>query len=59
MTAAPAADVELGHRAGATTILVRTGYGRQVELGGAARPDYVADDLLDAARIIEGILAPV
>jgi D-glycero-D-manno-heptose 1,7-bisphosphate phosphatase len=52
------ADVELGRRLGATTILVRTGYGRQSELSGAARPDYVADDLLGAARILEGVLHP-
>ena len=51
-----AADIELGRRVGATTILVRTGYGREVESGGMANPDYVADDLADAARIIAGIL---
>ncbi len=53
-----AADIELGRRVGATTILVRTGYGRQVESNGGANPDYVADDLLGAARVIEG-LAPL
>jgi len=53
-----AADIELGRRVGATTILVRTGYGREVESNGGANPDYVADDLLGAARIIEG-LAPL
>ncbi len=51
-----AADIELGRRVGATTILVRTGYGREVEASGAALPDYAADDLADAARIIAGIL---
>jgi D-glycero-D-manno-heptose 1,7-bisphosphate phosphatase len=51
-----AADIELGRRLGATTILVRTGYGRQVEANGEADPDYVADDLAGAARIIQGIL---
>jgi D-glycero-D-manno-heptose 1,7-bisphosphate phosphatase len=51
-----AADVELGRRLGATTILVRTGYGRQVESNGVTTPDYIADDLLDAARVIEGVL---
>ncbi len=51
-----AADIELGRRVGATTILVRTGYGREVEASGVAQPDYVADDLADAARIIAGIL---
>jgi D-glycero-D-manno-heptose 1,7-bisphosphate phosphatase len=51
-----AADIELGRRVGATTILVRTGYGRAVEASGLAQPDYVADDLADAARLIAGIL---
>jgi hypothetical protein len=40
----------------ATTILVRTGYGREVEARGVAQPDYVADDLAGAARVIAGIL---
>ena len=51
-----AAYIELGRRVGATTILVRTGYGREVEANGVAQPDYVADDLADAARFIAGIL---
>ncbi len=51
-----AADVELARRLGATAILVRTGYGREVESSGEAGPDYTADDLLDAARVIDGIL---
>ena len=46
------ADVELGNSVGATTILVRTGYGAKMEEDGACTPDYVADDLLDAARWI-------
>jgi D-glycero-D-manno-heptose 1,7-bisphosphate phosphatase len=54
-----AADIELGRRVGATTILVRTGYGRQVEQEGGARPDYVADDLLDAACVIGRIVSPL
>jgi D-sedoheptulose 7-phosphate isomerase len=45
-------DIEMGRRAGATTILVRTGYGRQHEAAGAAYADLVADDLADAARLI-------
>jgi histidinol-phosphate phosphatase family protein len=51
-----ACDIELGRRCGATTILVRTGYGQETEAAGESRPDYVADNLLAAARIIEGIL---
>lgn len=50
------ADIELGRRVGATTILVRTGYGREVESNGLANPDYVADDLAGAALVIAGIL---
>ncbi|MCD8350481.1 MAG: HAD family hydrolase [Planctomycetaceae bacterium] len=42
-------DVEVGEAVGASTILVRTGYGREVEEKGLADPDYVADDLLDTA----------
>jgi D-glycero-D-manno-heptose 1,7-bisphosphate phosphatase len=50
------ADIELGRRCGATTILVRTGYGRESESSAEATPDYVADDLAGAARIVETIL---
>ncbi|MBF0267883.1 MAG: D-glycero-beta-D-manno-heptose 1,7-bisphosphate 7-phosphatase [Alphaproteobacteria bacterium] len=45
-----AADVDLGKAVGATSILVRTGYGRQHEA--KCRPDHVADDLLAAAQWI-------
>ena len=45
-------DVEMGRRAGARTLLVRTGWGRDTETTREARPDYVVDDLLDAARVI-------
>jgi D-glycero-D-manno-heptose 1,7-bisphosphate phosphatase len=47
-----ALDIETGRRVGARTVLVRTGYGRAVEAQGEPRPDYVADDLLDAASAI-------
>jgi len=46
-------DVEMGRAAGATTVLVRTGYGLEEEAhqqGGAA--DMVADNLMDAAAWI-------
>lgn len=52
-----ACDVELGRRVGATTFLVRTGYGARVAADGAASPDYVVDGLNEAARAIEGLLA--
>ncbi|MBI2058885.1 MAG: HAD family hydrolase [Nitrospirae bacterium] len=49
-------DVELGKNVGAKAILVRTGYGAgEVAFRKKywkARPDYIADDLADAARWI-------
>ena len=45
-------DIEFGKRAGATTILVRSGYGREVEAEGKHGADYVADDLPAAVAII-------
>lgn len=45
-------DLEAGRAAGCSEILVRTGYGPHSEAllkEGNHRPDYVADDLLDAA----------
>ena len=47
-----ACDVELGKRVGATTILVRTGYGAEVARASAPAPDHVAADLAEAARRI-------
>ena len=49
-------DVEAGRRAGATSILVLTGYGKgELEYqsdGWEARPDHIAGDLLDAVTWI-------
>lgn len=49
-------DIEAGHRAGATTVLVLTGYGRgELEYqspGWTVKPAHVADDLLDAVSWI-------
>ena len=45
-----ACDIDLGRRVGATTILVRTGYGAQSESSVAA--DYVVDDLLAAVGVL-------
>lgn len=45
------ADIELGHRMGATTFLVRTGYGAEIEA--AVDSDYVVDDIVGAASIIQ------
>jgi len=50
------ADIDLGRALKAKTILVRTGNGAQVEAEGVVSPDYVADDLLEAARLIAGLL---
>jgi phosphoglycolate phosphatase-like HAD superfamily hydrolase len=46
-----ACDIDLGRNAGATTILVRTGYGSERLAAGEVEPDYVADDLAGAAEI--------
>lgn len=52
-----AIDIELAHHAGAKGILVKTGYGKkEIEVfqsKGIAPPDYIAEDLLDAANWIK------
>jgi len=53
-----ASDVELGRRAGSTTLLVRTGYGAEVAGSGAISADYVVEDLRAAAHVIEGLMGP-
>ena len=45
-------DIEMGRRAGATTFLVRSGWGRLTEQQAQVRPSYVAADLLEAAHVI-------
>lgn len=54
-----ATDIEFGRRAGVTTILVRTGYGAEVERAGRAAPDYIVDDFAVAARLIRDIIRNV
>jgi D-glycero-D-manno-heptose 1,7-bisphosphate phosphatase len=49
-------DVELGRRVGATTFLVRTGYGARFAATADVAPDYVVNDVEGAARVIEGLL---
>jgi D-glycero-D-manno-heptose 1,7-bisphosphate phosphatase len=44
-------DVEMGQRVNAVTVLVRTGYGKQATLG-PAKPDFVAENFVDAAAFI-------
>jgi D-glycero-D-manno-heptose 1,7-bisphosphate phosphatase len=51
-----ASDIELGKAIGAITILVETGYGKETLRKGGTAPHYVALDLLDAARFVEGKL---
>ena len=49
-------DIDLGRQVGATTFLVRTGYGAQVAAEATVTPDYVVDDLRDAAQVIERLV---
>lgn len=49
-------DVELGRRVGATTLLVQTGYGRQMAQSCQGHTDYVVDDLPAAIPIIARLL---
>ena len=45
-------DIELGQSVGATTVLVRTGYGAEIEAEGEVQADHVVDDLIQAAVVI-------
>ncbi len=45
-------DIGLGRGVGATTVLVRTGYGAETEREHLADPHFIADDLTAAARWI-------
>jgi D-glycero-alpha-D-manno-heptose 1-phosphate guanylyltransferase len=45
-------DIVFGRGLGATTLLVRTGYGKEVEERGQHRADYIIDDLQQAASVI-------
>lgn len=45
-------DIDLGRAIGATTFLVRTGYGWRHALDAGIQPDYVVDDLWQAARLM-------
>ncbi len=51
-----ACDIDLGRAFKGKTILVRTGYGEKHLTSGAAVPDFIADDLMEAADIIENII---
>jgi histidinol phosphatase-like enzyme len=48
-------DIETALRAGVKGVLVRTGYGRETESSLSVldiRPEYIADDILDAVHWI-------
>ncbi|HUY31283.1 MAG TPA: HAD family hydrolase [Pirellulales bacterium] len=49
-------DIELGRAVGATTFLVRTGYGVEAEADESLRPDYLVDDLWRASQVIGSLL---
>jgi D-glycero-D-manno-heptose 1,7-bisphosphate phosphatase len=49
-------DIELGKRIGATTILVRSGYGDQVALSGSIQADYMVANLLEAVPLIKRLV---
>ena len=53
-----ASDVGAGRAVGATTFLVRTGYGAIAEREGAEDPDFVVDRLLDVVPIIMDAITP-
>lgn len=50
-------DIEAGRRAGAKTLLVRTGYGEQALACDEAHADYVTANLMEAAQVIERALS--
>jgi len=50
-------DIDLGRQVGAKTILVRTGYGNRLAAERLMSPDFVANDVRDAARIIGDVMA--
>jgi histidinol-phosphate phosphatase family protein len=53
-----ACDVDLGRAVGATTFLLRTGYGDRMTAEVQGRAHYVVDDLRQAAELISSIMMP-
>jgi D-glycero-D-manno-heptose 1,7-bisphosphate phosphatase len=51
-----ACDIDLGRAVGATTLLVRTGYGAQAAADATVEADYVVDDLCEAAEAIRRLM---
>jgi D-glycero-D-manno-heptose 1,7-bisphosphate phosphatase len=54
-----ASDIELGRRVGATSFLVRTGFGAETAAAGESGGFEVVEDLGEAARRIEELLSSV
>lgn len=52
-------DIELGRRVGATTVLVRTGYGAEHEAACSTLADHLVDDVGAAVPIIEWLCGRV
>lgn len=52
-----ACDIELGRRVGATTILVRTGYGEEAAADSSVDADHIVADLPEAADLIGQLVA--
>jgi len=50
-------DIEMGKLVGAKTILVRTGHGAELVSHETIEPDYVVEDLLEAAQVIQHLFA--
>lgn len=50
-------DIELGKAVGATTFLVRTGYGEKFATEGYAIANYIVEDLWEAAKAISVIIS--
>ena len=50
-------NIGCGRGVGAFTILVRTGYGAETEHAGEAQPAAVVDDVDDASKLIQSMLA--
>lgn len=46
-------DIDMGQAVGAYAMLVRSGYGAKYATDAAVRPDYVVDDLIQAAHVVE------
>lgn len=53
-----AIDMAMGRRAGSTTIMVQTGYGREQALDAEVDTDFCVDDLAAACRSIMPLLKP-